>query len=64
MQETKTFNQNEYINNYKKEHYSTFKVDLKKKEKQELDELLKQHNITKKQFLMDAIKKFKEELNK
>ena len=48
------FNQNEYLNQYKKDHYSTFKVDLKKEEKKELDILLKECNLTKKQFLLNA----------
>ena len=31
-----SFNQKNYINEYKKQNYSTFKVDLKKEEKEEL----------------------------
>lgn len=55
----KEFNQKEYINNYKKEHYSAFKVNLKKDEKLELDQLLKKHKLTKTQFLRNAIDNLK-----
>ena len=58
----KKFNQNEYINDYKKEHYSQFKVDLKKEEKKELDELLNTVNLTKKDFLLNSVSKLKEEI--
>lgn len=51
----KNFNQSEYIKQYNKDHYLTFKVDLKKEEKLELDELLKKSNLTKAQFLKNAI---------
>ena len=54
------FNQNEYIKEYNKKHYSAFKVYLSKEEKEEIDRLLKKKNITKAQFLRDAIKKLKE----
>lgn len=60
----KKFNQKEYIQNYQKEHYSAFKVDLKKEEKEELDVLLKKGNLTKAQFLRNAIVDLKENLNK
>ena len=49
---------------YNKEHYKAFKVDLKKEELQELEELLKKENKTKAQFLRDAIKQYKESKNK
>jgi len=48
-----------YIQEYNKEHYKTFKVDLKKEELQELNELLKKEGLTKAQFLRDAIKDLK-----
>lgn len=54
------FNQTKYIQKYIKEHYSTFKVDLKKEEKEELDRLLKKKKMTKADFLRKAIKQFKE----
>ncbi len=53
------FNQQKYIQEYNKEHYRTFKVDLKKEDLGELNKLLKENNITKAQFLRNAIKNFK-----
>ena len=61
MQENK-FNQNAYVYQYKKEHYSIFKVELKKEEKKEIDDLLKKLNIKKVDFLKNAIKNLKEDL--
>ena len=55
------FNQIEYIKEYNKEHYKTFKVDLKKEELEELNKLLKKKNITKAKFLRDAIDKLKKD---
>ena len=37
----KDFNQQKYIQQYNKEHYKTFKVDLKISEWNELDKILK-----------------------
>lgn len=54
-----TFNQKEYINQYKKEHYSKLVVDLKKETKQELDRLCKEKGITLKQFILNAIEQLK-----
>ena len=51
----KSQNKKNYIQEYNKEHYKTFKVDLKKEELQELNELLKKEGLTKAQFLRDAI---------
>lgn len=51
----KEFNQNKYIQEYNKEHYKTFKVDLKKEELEELNKLLLKCNLTKAQFLRNAI---------
>lgn len=56
----KKFNQAEYIKEFNKTHYSTFKVDLKKEEKEELDNFLKKKNLTKAGFLRNAIKDLKE----
>ena len=53
------FDQNKYIQQYHKEHYSRFLVDLPKEVKQELDDLLKKNGITKAQFLRWAIEQFK-----
>lgn len=55
----KEFNQAKYIQQYNKEHYKTFKVDLKKDELEKLDKLLKEKGLTKAQFLRDAIEKIK-----
>lgn len=53
------FNQQRYIQNYNKEHYKTFKVDLKKDEIEELENLLKKEKLSKAQFLRNAISQFK-----
>ena len=50
---------NNYKRSYNKEHYKTFKVDLKTEEWDEIDTILKQKGITKAQFLRDAIKMIK-----
>lgn len=51
----KEFNQQKYVQQYNKEHYKTFKVDLKKEELEELNKLLLKCNLTKAQFLRNAI---------
>lgn len=53
------FNQQKYIQEYNKEHYKTFKVDLKVEEMDELNELLKKYKLTKAQFLRNSIDKLK-----
>ena len=53
------FNQRKYIIEYNKEHYKAFKVDLKVEELEELEKILKEKEMTKAQFLIDAIKKIK-----
>lgn len=53
---SKSFDQNKYQQEYNKKNYSTFKVDLKKEEKEKLDILLATHNLTKATFLRNAIK--------
>lgn len=53
------FDQKKYIQEYNKQHYKAFKVDLKVEELESLDELLKKHNLTKAQFLRDAIEALK-----
>lgn len=58
------FNQKEYIQKYQKEHYSIFKVKLKKRRKKELDELLAKIGLNQAQFLRNAIKDLKISLNK
>ena len=53
------FNQIKYIQQYNKEHYSTFKVSLLKEEMEELNYILKERNMTKADFLRVAIKNLK-----
>ena len=53
------FNQREYINQYKKEHYSKLSVDLSKEEKQELIDICKRDGISIKQFILNAIQRAK-----
>lgn len=60
MKDKKEFNQQQYIKQYNQTHYKTFKVELKKEEKEELDELLKSLSMTKAAFLRNAIKELKE----
>ncbi len=55
----KVFNQSEYVNQYKKEHYSPLKINLKKSEKEELDQLLAEEKITQTQFVRNAIAELK-----
>ena len=64
MQEKKEVNQNEYIKEYNKKHYSYLKVQLKKEEKEELDQLLKKLNISKPEFIRQCINLFKQGKNK
>ena len=51
-----SFNQRQYINDYKKEHYAKLSVDLLKEDKEKLVELCKEQGITIKQFILQAIK--------
>ena len=51
----KKFNQQQYIQQYNKDHYKTFKVDLKIEEFEMLNRLLTKHKLTKAQFLRNAI---------
>lgn len=53
------FNQREYINKYKKEHYSQLSVDLRKEDKEELIKICNEKGITIKQFILNAIKQNK-----
>lgn len=57
------FNQLKYIQEYNKKHYKTFKVDLKIKEFEELEKILKKAKLTKAQFLRNAIQDFKKNKN-
>lgn len=56
MQEKKEFNQLEYIKKYNKEHYADLKIRIKKEEKEELDNLLIKHDLSKPAFIRWAIK--------
>ena len=53
-----SFNQKEYINKYKKEHYSKLSVDLLKEDKEKLVQICNEHGITIKQFILNAIQSF------
>lgn len=53
-----TFNQKEYINKYKKEHYSKLSVDLSKEDKEKLINICKEKGITIKQFILNAINRY------
>ena len=53
------FNQTKYINQYAREHYSRFHVDLLKDDKIELDKMLKEDGISKAEFLRNAIEEYK-----
>ena len=55
----KEFNQSKYIQEYNKEHYKTFKVDLKTKEFEELEMILKKAKLTKAEFLRQSIIEYK-----
>lgn len=59
MQEKRDFNQLEYIKEYNKKHYKAFKVDLKKEELDNINNLLKENNMTKAEFLRLSIKLLK-----
>ena len=55
----KEFNQSKYIQEYNKEHYKAFKVDLKIKEFEELEKILKKAKLTKAEFLRQSIIEYK-----
>lgn len=59
----KQFNEAKYKQEYNKEHYKTFKVDLKKDELEELEALLNKTGKSKAQFLREAINKLKHSHN-
>ena len=54
------FNQTKYVMDYRKQHKAQFNVDLNKSEKEELDILLKDNNLTKAEFIRLAINALKE----
>lgn len=49
------FNQQKYIQGYNKEHYKSFRVDLKKEEWEKANELLKKNNMTKADLVRTAL---------
>lgn len=53
------FNQNKYIQEYRKEHKKQFNVDLNKEEWEELNKLLKQKKMTKVEFVRKGIEELK-----
>lgn len=56
------FDKNKYINAYKKEHYKIFKVELKHDDYNELNSMLSDLNLTKKQFVINAKNYLKKEI--
>lgn len=52
-----TEHQREYLRQYKKDNLKQFKVDLRIEEYDKIDKYLREHNITKAQFLRDTIDK-------
>ena len=54
------FNQTKYIMDYRKQHKAQFNVDLNKDEKEKLDSLLKENNLTKVEFIRIAIRLLKQ----
>lgn len=59
MEEKRGFNQIEYIKEYNKKHYKTFKVDLKKEEYDETEKILKEKHLKKSEFLRKSIENLK-----
>jgi len=60
MQEKENFNQRKYMNEWKKMNKLQFKADLNKNEKLEIDNLLKEYNMTKVEFIRLSVKALKE----
>ena len=55
---------NEYDKQYKKDNYKKFKVYIKKEEKEELDDLLKEKNINASTFVRLSIEALKKDILK
>ena len=55
------FNQNKYIQEYRKNKKKQFNVDLNKDESEELEKLLKEKELTKVQFIRNAIEELKKD---
>lgn len=50
------FNQSKYIQGYNKEHYKSFRMDLKIEEWENANNLLKKNNMTKAELVRIALK--------
>ena len=57
--EKDAFDQIKYINDYKKKYKARFSTDINKDEMVELEKLLKKNNLSKAQFLRNAINDLK-----
>lgn len=55
------FNQSKYIQEYRKNKKKQFNVDLNKDESEELEQLLKEKELTKVQFIRNAIEELKKD---
>ena len=53
------FNQTEYINQYKKEHYVQVKVELTREQKQDLINICNRQGISIKKFIVNSIERAK-----
>ena len=53
------FNQTEYINQYKKEHYVQVKVELTREQKQELINICNRQGISIRKFIVNSIERAK-----
>lgn len=63
MAKKQTTNQQAYKQQYSKDHYKAFKVDLRIDELQELNNLIQKEGITKAAFLRKAIQELKNSHN-
>lgn len=55
------FNQQEYIQQYNKENYIRFSVDLRKEYIDRIDKITKQHKISRAEFVRQSIANFEKE---
>ena len=59
MVQSNKFDKKKYLSIYKKSNYKQFKVDITITEMESLNELLNKHNLTKAQFLRNAIEELR-----
>lgn len=59
MEEKKKFDKNKYDYNYRLEHYKEFRCYLTIEEYNDLIDVLKNNNISKSDFVRNAMKEFK-----